>query len=815
MKISYNWLKDYINIDIPAIELAKYLTEIGLEVAKVEHYQSIKGGLEGLVIGKVLTCKKHSNADKLSVTTVDIGNGKVLPIVCGAPNVAEGQKVVVATVGTILYKGDEQFEIKKAKIRGEESEGMICAEDEIGIGNSHDGIIVLPDNVEVGTAAKEYFDVYEDWVIEVDITPNRQDAFSHYGVARDLFAYFSVNSNKNYKLSLPNVDDYKQDNSNLNIDVEVKNTNACPRYSGVTMCNVKVTETPQWMQNRLKAIGLKPINNVVDITNYVLFEIGHPLHAFDASKVEGNKIVVETVKEGTEFVCLDGKKIVLTEQDLMICNANNTPMCMGGIMGGLDSGISYATNQIFIESAFFNPVWIRKSAKRHQISSDSSFRFERGVDINSGIWALKRAALLIKEFAGATISSEIKDVYSQPIDYYDVELQISQLRKIAGFEISSEKIENILRALEIKIVEKNENFYKLQVPTYRYDVRSQADVIEDILRIYGYNNLPMNEIFSPATFNQQTTKIEKYRQKVSSFLTSNGFYEIMSFSCVSSDLFDKFDFLNKESAIILQNPLSKNLDTMRQTLVFGALDAVARNINNQNPNLKFFEFGSSYFKNHNDKQFEGKYTQNYLISLTITGLRQPNNWLVAEKNSDFYTLKTFAENVVKLLGIDIKNLKVEPTSNSMFKYGLNYLIDNKQIMSIGCLSKNLTKFFDIEQEVFYGEIDLQMLNEKANTQKIFKEIVKYPFVKRDLSMLLDNSVNFAIIEQIGYKADKRIKDIVIFDVYEGKNLPENKKSYALSYFIQDETKTLTDKDIDAIMTKLISNYEKIGVEIRK
>lgn len=814
MKISYNWLKDYINIEIPASELAKYLTEIGLEVGKVEHFQSIKGGLEGLYIGQVLTCKKHTNADKLSVTTVDIGNGKVLPIVCGAPNVAEGQKVVVATVGTILYKGDEQFEIKKAKIRGEESEGMICAEDEIGIGESHAGIIVLPDDVKVGMLAKEYFDVYEDWVIEVDITPNRQDAFSHFGVARDLFAYFLVNSEQKIKLSLPNVDQYKQDRNNINIDVEIKNSDACPRYSGVTMSGIKVGETPKWMQNRLKAIGLKPINNIVDITNYVLFEIGHPLHAFDANKIDGNKIIVDTVQQGTEFICLDGKKLSLTEQDLMICNSNHTPMCMGGIMGGIESGINEKTSNIFIESAFFNPVWVRKSAKRHQINSDSSFRFERGVDINSGIWALKRAAMLIKQYAGGSVSSEIKDIYNQPIDFYEIELSCKQLRKIAGFEISTEKVEKILNALEIKIIYKSETTFKLQVPTYRFDVRTQADVIEDILRIYGYNNVPMNEMFAPVTFYQQTTEIEKYRQKVSSFLISNGFYETMSFSCVSSDLFEKFDFISQSNAVILQNPLSKNLDTMRQSLVFGALDSVARNVNNQNPNIKFFEFGSTYFKKHNNQSFNGKYIQNYLISLTLTGLKQPNNWLVESKNNDFYTLKTYSESILKLLGIDLKSIKIEPISNSMYKYGLNYIIDNKQVMIIGCLSKNLIKYYDIEQEVYYGEIDWQLLNEKSNTKKFYKEIVKYPFVKRDLSMLLENSVIYSTIENVGYNTDKRIKDIVIFDVYEGKNLPENKKSYALSYYIQDDTKTLADTDIDSIMSKLIKNYQKIGIEIR-
>lgn len=815
MKISLNWLKDYIDVDLTAHEIAKYLTEIGLEVGKVEKYESIKGGLEGLVIGKVLTCEKHPNADKLYKTTVDIGNGQILPIVCGAPNVAVGQKVIVATVGTKLYKGEQEWEIKKTKIRGEVSEGMICAEDEIGLGDSHDGIMVLPDDVAVGTLAKDYFDVYEDWILEVDITPNRQDAFSHYGVARDLYAYLKVNTTIPCKLKLPEINEYKKDDNALFIDVEVRDKQGCPRYSGVTMTNVKIKPSPKWMQNRLKAIGLKPINNVVDITNYVLHEIGHPLHAFDAYKIAGNKIIVSTVNEGTPFILLDGSEIKLTANDLMICDGELKPMCMGGIMGGLESGINEQTTAVFIESAFFDTVRIRKSSKYHQLNTDSSFRFERGVDPNSGIWALKRCALLIKQYADAKISSDIVDVYPQKINNFRIFLTYAQLNKIAGFTIDFSKLSQILEVLEIKVLEKNSEGMFLEVPTYRFDVRTEIDVIEDILRIYGYNNIPQPQIFAPQVFNQPQNKSEKYKEKLSNFLTAQGFFEIMTFSLYSSDLFQYFDFIDEKTSVKLLNPLSKLLDTMRQTLVFGALDTIRRNIYNQNSDIKTFEFGSTYFKNPDATKFDDKYTQNYVISLAITGLRQKNNWIVPEKNADFFTLKTFVEAIFYLLNVDLRKIITKQTSKTLYNFGIEYYHDGKLIAHAGLLTHKLLKYYDIHQEVYYAEIDCQLLYAIANDKKVFQEYTRFPRVKRDLSMILSKNIQYSDIEKIALQTDSRIIALNIFDVYEGQNIGAGNKSYAISYYIQDTTHTLTDDEIDEIMNKLINNYEKIGIKIRK
>lgn len=814
MKISYNWLKDYLNIDLPAAQVAAHLTELGLEVGKTEFYQSVKGGLEGLVIGHVLTCKKHENSDHLNVTTVDVGSGTILPIVCGAANVAAGQKVIVATVGTVLYDSDEPWEIKKAKIRGEVSEGMICAEDEIGLGHSHEGIMVLPDTAVVGTKAKDFFDVYEDYVFEVDITPNRQDAFSHFGVARDLWAFLTLHSNLKLELNLPKVDDFKQDDDILNIDIEILNNEACPRYSGVTLTGLQIQQSPVWMQNRLKAIGLKPINNLVDVTNYVLLEIGHPLHAFDADKIAGNKIVVTTVKQDTKFVALDERELKLTTEDLMICDANHTPMCMGGVMGGLESAINAGTSKVFIESAFFNPVWIRKSAKRHQMSSDSSYRFERGVDPNNGIWALKRAALLMKEMGGGKVSSSIKDVYPHPINNFKVELTFKQLRKIAGFDIDLVMLEKILELLEIKILNTTNELLLVEVPTYRYEVRSECDVIEDVLRIYGYNNLPMSEFFAPVSFVQEQNKTEVNRIKVSDFLTSNGFYETMSFSLVDGEIYDKLEGFDKNASITLQNPLSKKLDTMRQSLIFGALDAVARNINFQNSSLKLFEFGSVYH-NTNAQIFEHKYVQKYILSLTVTGLKNQPNWITTAKESDFYTLKSYAESVLKLLNVNKGSLKISETDDAPFKYGLEYKINGKILLKIGAVNRKTLKYFDIEQDVFFAEIDWHMLNEISDTTKFFTEMVKFQKVKRDLSMFIDSNVKYSEIEQIALQSDKLIKEVNIFDVYEGKNIPTGKKSYAISFYLLDETKTLTDEEIEQVVNKLIKNYkEKVGAEIR-
>ncbi len=814
MKISYNWLKDYLNIDLPSSELSEILTEIGLEIAKVENYKSVKGGLKGLIIGEVLTCKKHPNADKLSVTKVNIGD-EILPIVCGAPNVAEGQKVVVATVGTTLYEDEKEWKIKKAKIRGEVSEGMICAEDEIGLGNSHEGIMVLDDNATVGTKAKDFFDIYEDTVFEIDLTPNRPDAISHFGVARDLYAYLSVNTDLNLELKLPDVSNFKIENNNLDIGIEVKNKEACPRYSGLTVSHLQVKPSPQWMQNRLKAIGLNPRNNIVDITNYVLNEIGHPLHAFDAKKIKGNKIVVSTVKKGTKFNTLEEEEIELSDKDLMICDNELNPMCIGGVLGGKNLAVNESTESVFLESAFFNPVWIRQSAKRHSISTDSSYRFERGVDPNNGIWTLKRCALLIKKLANGKISSNIKDFYPQKMDNFKVELNYEQLDKIVGIKIDRNKVKNILEKLEIKITEQNKDKLFLEVPTYRFELRREADVIEDIIRIYGYNNISIPENFNTRILVQQKNKNEELKLKISHLLTARGFYEIMSFSLLEADILDNFDDFNKNNAVAIENPLSKKLNTMRQSLIFGALDAVERNISNQNPDIKLFEFGSTYLKN-NSEDFNQRYIQYYKLSLILSGLSEKNNWKTPEKLSDFYTLKAYTETVLKALGFDKEKFKTIEMNNSTFKYGLEYKLGKNTIAEIGAVSRKFLKFYDIEQDVFFAEINWGFLSAKTPKYKKFAEIVKFPKVKRDLALLIDENIPYSKIKKTAMDTDKKlIKQISIFDVYQGKNIPEGKKSYAVSFILQSENKTLTEKVIDKIMKKLIYNFKnKLNAEIR-
>ena len=814
MKISYNWLKDYLNIDMPADELSAVLTEIGLEVSKVEQFESIKGGLEGLVIGKVLTCEKHQNADKLSVTTVDIG-GTVVPIVCGAPNVAANQKVVVAVVGTTLYDGDEVWKIKKSKIRGEVSEGMICAEDEIGLGEGHEGIMVVDENAEIGTKAKDFFDIYVDTVFEVDLTPNRPDAISHYGVARDLYAYFSINTDLELELKLPDVSAFKVENNDLDIDLEIKNKDACPRYSALTVSGLTVAESPEWMKNRLKAIGNKPINNIVDITNYVLHEIGHPLHAFDGQKVEGNKIIVTPAQVGTKFMTLEEKEIELSEKDLMICDANEKPMCIGGVMGGLESGVKDETSSVFIESAFFNPVWVRKTAKRYGISSDAAYRFERGVDPNNCIWTLKRATMLVKEIAGGKISSDIKDIYPKKIENFKVELAYSQLDKLIGFNIDRELVKRILTILEIKIISETEEILSLEVPTYRFEVRREADVIEEIIRIYGYNKIPLPEKIVTTVLSQEKNISEEKKTSVGHFLTAQGFYEIMSFSLLNGEIYDKLDDFGGDSAVRMQNPLSKELDTMRQSLVFGALDAVQRNVNNQNPDLKLFEFGSVYFKTKADK-FDDKYNQLYRLSLTVSGLKNKLNWKTDEKNSDFYTIKSYAEGVLASLGFSIDKFNKLEISDAVFKYGLEYKLGKMSIMKFGALSRQMLKLYGINQDVFYAEIEWGILMNILPKPDDFNEIVKFHKVKRDLALLLDSSVKYSEIEKIAYQTDKKLlKDVSIFDLYEGENIPKGKKSYAVSFWLQSEEKTLTEKQIKKIMGKLIYNYQnKLGAEIR-
>ncbi len=815
MKISYNWLKDYINIDLPPEKVSEILTSIGLEVSKLEKYTSVEGGLEGLVVGKVLTCEKHPNADKLSVTTVDIG-GKVLPIVCGAPNVAEGQKVVVAPVGVTIYPvNGEPIKMKKAKIRGAVSEGMIVAEDEIGVGTSHEGIIVLPDSAKVGDPAKKYFDVYEDWIFEIDLTPNRQDAMSHFGVARDLYVYLKTNTDLDITLTLPDVSDFEIDSEEFPIPVEVAKPDACLRYSSLTFRELEIKPSPKWMQDRLKAIGQKPINNVVDITNYVLHEIGQPLHAFDADKIKGGKVIVDTVEEGTEFTLLDGRTIKLSDEDLMICDAEHTPMCIGGVMGGLNTGVTDTTKNVFLESAFFNPVWIRRTSKRHTISTDASYRFERGTDINATIWALKRAALLFKKYANAKITSQIQDVYPEPVDGYDVELEYAQLDKIVGLQLDRCLVKTILEDLEIAVMEETAEKLVLKVPTYRFDVRREADVIEEIIRIYGYNNLDLNT-FQINVINQKDESNFDVRFKIAKFFSSRGFNEIIALSLTKNEYFDDLQSIDNQQIVKLLNPISKDLNVLRPTMLFAGLDNVAMNLRNQNLSLKFFEFGKTYKKVSDSGSVDDKYKENYKIALFITGLQYEPNWKSEEKVSDFYFLKSELDALFAYFGFDLSKFETEETASDLFNYGLRYVLDSKPLVEFGSVSRKILKKLDIEQEVFFAEIDLDYMMKKLPPTPEYKEIVKFPKVRRDLALLIDKKVKFKDIVRIVKNSDKRlIKQVNIFDVYESEKLPAGKKSYAISIILQDENKTLTDKQIDKTMNKVIMNLNKeIGAEVR-
>lgn len=815
MKISYNQLKQYIDININPVELAEILTDIGLEVEGIEEFESIKGGLEGLVIGEVKSCEKHPNADKLSITTVDIGTKDILPIVCGAPNVANGQKVIVATVGTKLYDGDNEILIKKSKIRGEVSEGMICAEDEIGVGKSHDGILVLPENIEIGTLAKEYFKIEKDTIFEIGLTPNRADGASHIGVARDLIAYFKYQG-KNINLKKPDISKFKIDNTDLQIPIEIKNIEACKRYAGITLKDVKVKQSPEWLQIRLKAIGLQPINNIVDITNYVLHETGQPLHAFDADKITGNKVIVKTLPEGTPFITLDEEERKLNENDLMICNTKE-PMCIAGVFGGVKSGVCDNTKNIFLESAYFNPVFVRKTSKRHALQTDASFRFERGVDPNNIIYALKRAALLMKEIAGAKITSEIIDVYPEKIENFNIKVKYSHIDRLIGKKIDRDDIDRILSALEIKITDRANDALTLEVQPYRVDVTREADVIEEILRIYGYNNVnSSNSVKSTLSYAPKPNE-NKLKNKISDFLSSQGFSEAMSNSLTKEKYYeDAADFNEKESVKIL-NALSKDLNVMRQDLLFGTLESVSRNINHKNSDIKLFEFGNTYFYSENENTNTlNSYSEEHHCAIVISGNKRKINWNTPEEKADFYYLKSIVEAVFYRLNFNTKELKSDETNSDIFTYGIEHTINNKLLVQLGRISNKYLSVFGIEQEVYYADINWGNVIKYLPEVPKFKSIAKYPAVKRDLAMLLDKDVKFAQIQKLAYKTERKLlKEVSIFDVFEDKKLGENKKSYAVSFIIQDETKTLKDKQIDKIMKKLQYNFEKeLGAELR-
>ena len=820
MNISYNWLKEYLDFDLQPEEVAEALTSIGLETGSVEEVQTIKGGLEGLVIGEVLTCEAHPNSDHLHVTTVNVGSGEPLQIVCGAPNVAAGQKVVVAVNGTKLYDGDKEFTIKRSKLRGVESNGMICAEDEIGVGTDHSGIIVLPDSAAVGTPAKEYYNVKSDYVLEVDITPNRVDATSHYGVARDLAAYLKQHG-KPAELKRPSVDNFQIDVDAPAITIEVQNTEACPRYSGITIKNVTVKESPEWLQNKLRTIGLRPINNVVDITNFILHGLGQPMHAFDAGKIKGNKIIVRPTHTGDKFVTLDGVERTLTDRDLMICNSEE-PMCIGGVFGGLDSGVTEQTTDVFLESANFHPTWIRKTARRFGLNTDSSFRYERGLDPNVTIYILKYAAMLVKELAGGQITGAIQDIYPKVFEPYKVSLTYEKINSLTGKVIPVETVKSIVQSLEMNITEETSEGLSLEVPVYRIDVQRDVDVIEDILRIYGYNNVEFTEhVKSSLSYKTPTDHSYAMENLISEQLTGCGFNEILNNSLTRSAYYEKLTTYPAEHCVMLMNPLSADLNCMRQTLLFGGLESIEHNSKRKNSNIRFYEFGNCYtYTQENKKEGEtlAQFDEDYRLGLWLCGYRVENNWAHANESSSVYELKAYVENILVRLGVNVKKLIFGNLSNDIYDAGLSITTPaGKTLGTLGIVNHKISKAMDIDMDVYYAELDWKALMKETKKNKVtYTELSKYPSVKRDLALLIDKSVQFAEIQKIATESERKLlKDVVLFDVYEGKNLPAGKKSYAVSFILEDETKTLNDKQIDAIMKKIQTNLEqKLGAQLR-
>ena len=809
MRISYNWLKQFIKTDLKSEEIADILTDLGLEVEGVDKYESLKGGLQGVVIGHVLTCEKHPDADKLKITTVDLGDGNApVQIVCGAPNVAAGQKVPVATIGTKLFdKEGNAFEIKKGKIRGQESHGMICAEDELGLGESHDGIMILNEDLKPGTPASKVFEIETDEVFEIGLTPNRADAMSHMGVARDLRAGL-LQKGTTSELITPSVSKFKVEKRTLKIDVKVENEKLAPRYCGVTISGVTVKPSPNWLQNRLKAIGLTPKNNIVDVTNYVLHELGQPLHAFDAAQIKGNKVVVKTVPAGTKFVTLDDIERTLHEEDLMICDESG-PMCIAGVFGGKTSGVSEKTQAIFLESAYFNPVSVRKTAKRHTLSTDASFRFERGIDPSITEYALKRAALLIQEVAGGEITSDIVDIYPKKIEDFSVFIHFNKVNKIIGEEIKPETIKKILASLDIKVNSITEAGLGLTIPSYRVDVTREIDVIEEILRVYGYNNIKIPSKVNATTAYSSRTEEYKVQNIIANQLCSLGFNEMMANSLTMPDYVKLSENLKEEFNVMMLNPLSSDLSSMRQSLLFSGLEAVSFNINRKRSDLKFFEFGKSYHK------MPGGYDENKHLTLLVTGNRQNESWTNAQSKSDFFLFKGYVNTILSRLGLDKKVISL-PFENDVFAEGLALAVGKEVIVEFGTVKKSILKYFDIKQEVLYADFAWDKIQKYVSNKIKFTDIPKYPEVRRDLALLLDENVKFEQIYNIAKQTEKGLlKDVNLFDVYQGSNLPEGKKSYAVSFILQDDSKTLTDTQIDKIMSKLQGNFEtQLGASLR-
>lgn len=824
MNISLNWLKEYLDIEMPAEEVADALTSIGLETGSVEEVESIRGGLRGLVIGKVLTCEAHPDSDHLHITTVDLGDGQATQIVCGAPNVAAGQTVVVATVGTTLYDGDKEFKIKKSKIRGVESFGMICAEDEIGVGTSHDGIIVITDDIRPGTPAAEYYGLTSDYVLEVDLTPNRIDAASHYGVARDLAAWMAMHRTTR-QLHRPSVDGFTLDRPDGGIPVEVADAKACPRYSGITVRGVKVGESPEWLRTRLSTIGLRPINNIVDITNYILHAFCQPLHCFDLNKIEGGKIIVAQCPTGTPFTTLDGVERKLDERDLCICNGRREPMCIAGVFGGMDSGVTETTTDIFIESACFNPTDIRKTARRHGLQTDASFRYERGVDPNGTMYALKLAAMLVKEIAGGEICGPVCDIYPAPVAPYPVTLSYDSVDRLIGKKIGHDTVDKILGLLEIAIASRREGELDLEVPTYRVDVRRPCDVIEDILRIYGYNNVEFeSRLHASLSYKTHTDLDNELRRRISEQLTGEGFNEILNNSLTSVKYYTDNAAMPLDRCVALLNPLSQDLGVMRQTLLYGGLESLGRNINRRRPDLAFYEFGNVYFNNpavtSTAEAPLAPYREEARLALWLTGNIRHGNWARQAEPSSFFDLKAAVLNILTRMGIDSHAVQLTPDAEPTpdFEASLSLTTRSGKLLgTMGILSAPLLKRFEISQSVAYADL---RWNELANLSIGHNVSASMPPkthpVKRDLALLVNNDVTMAMIETVVGRSEKKLlRAVELFDVYEGKNLPAGKKSYAISMTLQDDEKTLNDKQIDAVMNKIIANLKReLHAELR-
>lgn len=810
MKISYNWLKDYLDIDIEPQKLSNILTGIGLEVEAMEEWESVKGGLNGVIIGEVLTCKKHPDADRLTVTTVNVGAPEPLQIICGAPNVAPGQKVPVATAGTMVFKGDESFEIKKSKIRGVFSEGMICAEDELGLGPLHEGIMVLDKNAIPGTPASEYFHLVKDVVFEIGLTPNRIDSGSHFGVARDLAAYLNINEGITKRAILPSVENFKVDNNDNPYEVIIENAEACPRYTGITISGVKVAESPEWLKDKLRAIGLNPINNVVDITNFVQHEIGQPLHSFDADKIDGRKVIIRNLPENSKFITLDGTERSLSSKDLMICNINEG-MCIAGVFGGIKSGVTEATKNIFLESAYFNPISIRKTARRHVLNTDASFRFERGADPERTVWALKRAIMLIKETAGGKISSEIIDVYPNKINRAKINVSYKNITRLIGKKIDPFIIKKILNLLDIEIINENDDEMTLEIPSYRVDVRREADVIEEILRIYGYNNVEIDEHVKSTLWYTDKPDREKLQNIISDMLTANGYNEIMCNSLNPASFYETGDF-NKYQLVMLANPLSSDLNAMRQSLLYGGLSSVAWNINRQNTDLKLYEFGNCYFYKNSGSSFPSTddYTEKKSLDIFISGNRGKQRWNYKTSPTDFYNIKGVVEMVLTRLGMEPENISAGESGKKYFSESMIYLSGDRLIAEAGTISKQYLEKFDIQQDVYYGHIEWDLILKLNKDHTVsYRELPRYPWVRRDLALLLDKKIRFGQIREIAFRTEKHIlRSIDLFDVYESESLGPDKKSYAVSFILRDDMKTLTEKTIDKTMNNLITAFEK-------